>query len=405
MTVKTKQFTNRRYLDALDQRVLLFDGAMGTNLDRQHLTVDDFGGERTAGCNDYLVISKPQAVEIVHRAFLEAGADVIETDSFRSNRITLTEFGIGDRVLEINRAAAALARRVADEFSTPDKPRFVAGSMGPSGKLISTEDPQMSNITFDELADVFREQAVGLIEGGADLLLIETSQDILEVKAVIQGIKAAFKETDQVLPIQAQVTLDTTGRMLLGTDISAARAILEEMGIDVIGLNCSTGPDYMREPIRYLTENSDLPVSCIPNAGMPLNVDGEAVYPMEPEPFADLLTEFVEEYGVRVVGGCCGTREDHIQLINERLDRSRSKPETPAQQPMLASPVQAVTMQQVAGAFPDRGAIEHPGFPQVQADCHGRRLRCHRRVGPFPGGKGRARSGYLCGVDRKGRRS
>ena len=194
----------------------------GTNLDRQHLTVDDFGGERTAGCNDYLVITKPQAVEIVHRAFLEAGADVIETDSFRSNRITLTEFGLGDRVLEINRAAAALARRVADEFSTPEKPRFVAGSMGPSGKLISTEDPQMSNIAFDELVDVFREQAVGLIEGGVDLLLIETSQDILEVKAVIQGIKAAFAETGQSLPIQAQVTLDTTGRMLLGTDISAA---------------------------------------------------------------------------------------------------------------------------------------------------------------------------------------
>ncbi|MBG0785044.1 MAG: methionine synthase [Anaerolineaceae bacterium] len=351
MTANTKQFTNRRYLDALDQRVLLFDGAMGTNLDRQHLTVDDFGGERTAGCNDYLVISKPQAVEIVHRAFLEAGADVIETDSFRSNRITLTEFGIGDRVLEINHAAAALARRVADEFSTPDKPRFVAGSMGPSGKLISTEDPQMSDIAFDELADVFREQAVGLIEGGVDLLLIETSQDILEVKAVIQGIKAAFEETGQVLPIQAQVTLDTTGRMLLGTDVGAARAILEEMGIDVIGLNCSTGPDYMREPIRYLTENSDLPVSCIPNAGMPLNVNGEAVYPMEPEPFADLLVEFVEAYGVRVVGGCCGTREDHIQLINERLDRTRSKPEVPVQQPMLASPVQAVTMQQVPAPF------------------------------------------------------
>lgn len=351
MTVNTKQFTNRRYLDALDQRVLLFDGAMGTNLDRQHLTADDFGGERTAGCNDYLVISMPKAVEIVHRSFLEAGADVIETDSFRSNRITLAEFGIGDRVLEINRAAAALARRVADEFNTPDKPRFVAGSMGPSGKLISTEDPQMSDITFDELADVFREQAVGLIEGGVDLLLIETSQDILEVKAVIQGIKAAFAETGMVLPIQAQVTLDTTGRMLLGTDISAARVILEEMGIDVIGLNCSTGPDYMREPIRYLTENSDLPVSCIPNAGMPLNVNGEAVYPMEPGPFADLLVEFVEEYGVRVVGGCCGTREDHIQLINDRLDRTRSRPEPPIQQPMLASPVQAVTMQQVPAPF------------------------------------------------------
>jgi 5-methyltetrahydrofolate--homocysteine methyltransferase len=351
MAANTKKFTNRGYLDALDERVLLFDGAMGTNLDRQNLTVDQFGGERTAGCNDYLVITTPQAIEKVHRSFLEVGADVIETDSFRSNRLTLAEFGLGDRTLEINRAAAALARRVADEYSTPEKPRFVAGSMGPSGKLISVEDPQMSDISFDELVDVFREQAVGLIEGGVDLLLIETSQDVLEVKAVIQGIKAAFEETGEVLPIQTQVTLDTTGRMLLGTDISAARAILENMGIDVIGLNCSTGPDYMREPIRYLTENSDLPVSCIPNAGLPLNVDGEAVYPMKPEPFSKLLLEFVEEYGVRVVGGCCGTQEEHIQLINEGLDRGRLKPEQLEQTPMLASPVQAVFMQQVPPPF------------------------------------------------------
>jgi len=348
---RSKQFTNRRYLDAIDRGVVLFDGAMGTNLDRQHLTAADFGGERTAGCNDYLVITKPSAIEKVHRSFLEAGSDVIETDSFRSNRLTLTEFGLGDRVLEINRVAASLARRVADEFSTPEKPRFVAGSMGPSGKLISTEDPEMSNISFEELADIFREQAVGLIEGGVDLLLIETSQDILEVKAVIQGIKAAFEETGEFLPIQAQVTLDTTGRMLLGTDIAAARAILEEMGIDVIGLNCSTGPDYMREPIRFLTENSRLPVSCIPNAGLPLNVDGEAVYPMEPQPFADLMLEFVNDYGVRVVGGCCGTREDHIELLNAGLDRGHAKPPAPPVEPMLASPVQAVTMHQVPAPF------------------------------------------------------
>ncbi len=348
---KQKQFTNRRYLDAIDHGVVLFDGAMGTNLDRQHLSAADFGGERTVGCNDYLVITKPSAVEIVHRSFLEAGSDVIETDSFRSNRLTLREFGLGDRVLEINRTAASLARRVADEYSTPEKPRFVAGSMGPSGKLISTEDPEMANIAFQDLVDVFREQAVGLIKGGVDLLLIETSQDILEVKAVIQGIQAAFEETGQVLPIQAQVTLDTTGRMLLGTDIAAARAILEEMGIDVIGLNCSTGPDYMREPIRYLTENSRLPVSCIPNAGLPLNVDGEAVYPMEPQPFADLMLEFVNEYGVRVVGGCCGTREDHIQRLNEGLDRGRAKPPAPPVEAMLASPVQAVPMQQVPAPF------------------------------------------------------
>jgi 5-methyltetrahydrofolate--homocysteine methyltransferase len=351
MARKLKNFTNRRYLDALEDRVLLFDGAMGTNLDRQNLTADHFGGERTAGCNDYLVITYPQSVEKVHRSFLEAGSDVIETDSFRANRLTLSEFGLGERVYEINHAAATLAREIADSYSTPIKPRFVAGSMGPSGKLISTEDPEMSNIGFDQLVDIFREQAVGLIEGGVDLLLIETSQDILEVKAVIQGIKAAFDETGQVLPIQAQVTLDTTGRMLLGTDIAAARAILEGMGIDVIGLNCSTGPDYMREPIRYLTENSSLPVSCIPNAGLPLNVDGEAVYPMKPEPFSELMLEFVNDYGVRVVGGCCGTREEHIQKIEQGLNRERPMPPTPDVEPVLASPVQAVTMQQTPPPF------------------------------------------------------
>ncbi len=351
MEPKEKQFTNRRFLDALEHRVLLYDGAMGTNLERQNLTTEHFGGERTAGCNDYLVISYPEAVENVHRAFLEAGADVLETDSFRANRLTLADFDLEQQVHKINHAAASLARRLADEFSTEEKPRFVAGSIGPSGKLISTEDPEMSDISFDELADIFREQAVGLIEGGVDLLLIETSQDILEVKAVIVGIHQAFEETGQVLPIQAQVTLDTTGRMLLGTDIAAVRAILEETGIDVIGLNCSTGPDYMREPIRFLAENSNLPVSCIPNAGLPMNVDGKAVYPMEPELFADLLLEFVNDFGVRVIGGCCGTEEDHIRLLDERLNRGRSKPPIPAQEPVLASPVQAVTMQQQPPPF------------------------------------------------------
>ena len=351
MAANLKKFTNRRYLEALDDRVLLFDGAMGTNLDRQNLTVEQFGGERTLGCNDYLVITYPNAVEKVHRSFLEAGADVIETDTFRANRLTLGEFGLAERTHEINLTAARLARKLADTYSTIDKPRFVAGSMGPSGKLISAEDPEMSDISFDNLADTFREQAVGLIEGGVDLLLIETSQDILEVKAVIHGIQAAFQETGSVIPIQAQVTLDTTGRMLLGTDIAAVRAILEDMGIDVIGLNCSTGPDYMREPIRYLTEHSKLPVSCIPNAGLPLNVDGEAVYPMEPEPFTDLLLEFVNEYGVRVVGGCCGTREEHIKLINERLNRDKVMPPTPQQEAMLASPVQAVSMVQTPPPF------------------------------------------------------
>jgi 5-methyltetrahydrofolate--homocysteine methyltransferase len=197
--------------------------------------------------------------------------------------------------------------------SLPNQPRFVAGSMGPTGKLPSTNDPELSNIKYDELIDIFREQAVGLIQGGVDLLLIETSQDILEVKAAITGIHKAFSETNVYLPIQAQVTLDTTGRMLLGTDINASLTILEGMGIDVIGLNCSTGPEHMREPIRFLGENSTLPVSCIPNAGLPLNVDGQAVYPLEPEPYANDMYEFVTKHNVRVVGGCCGTTPDTSQ--------------------------------------------------------------------------------------------
>ncbi len=368
--MKTRLYTNRRYLDALAERVLIFDGAMGTSLQRQNLTAEHFGGEQYNGCNDYLVISYPAAVEKVHRSFLEVGVDVIETNTFRSNRITLAEYGLADRVLEINTAAAQLARRLADEYSQPSSPtlpskgeggnhpslpqgegvggreRFVAGSIGPSGKLPSADDPELSNISFDELADVFREQAVGLIRGGVDLLLIETSQDILEVKAAVHGILRAFEETGVWLPIQAQVTLDTSGRMLLGTDIEAALAILEGLPIDVIGLNCSTGPEHMREPIRILGETARLPVSCIPNAGLPLNVDGQAVYPLEPDPFAEALYEFVTKHNISVVGGCCGTTPAHLQRLVEKL-RGHPRPPRPILNlPRLASGVRAYEMRQ-----------------------------------------------------------
>jgi len=334
------------YLDALKERVLVFDGAMGTMLQSMKLTEADFGGKALVGCNDALVLSSPEVIASVHRAYLEAGADVIETDTFRSNRITLADYGLADRVIELNRAAAQLARRVADSFSTPEKPRFVAGSMGPSGKLISTDDPQMSDITFEELADVFREQAVGLIQGGVDLLLLETQQDILEVKAAIAGIQRAFEEERVILPIQAQVTLDVNGKMLLGSDITAVTAILQGMGVSVIGMNCSTGPEHMRPSVAYLSEHATLPISVIPNAGLPMNVNGEAVYPMQPEPFSDLLAEYVREYGVRVVGGCCGTRPEHIRELVAKLPQAL--PERPALKPEaeLASPVQAVQIEQ-----------------------------------------------------------
>jgi 5-methyltetrahydrofolate--homocysteine methyltransferase len=345
-------YTNRSYLDALEQRVLIFDGAMGTNLQIQNLTVDQFGGEKTFGCNDYLVISYPEAVEKVHRSFLEVGVDVIETCTFRANRITLAEYGLGERTVEINLAGARLARRLADEYtqSTGQK-RFVAGSIGPSGKLPSLDDPEMSNIEYEGLLEVFYEQALGLVQGGVDLVLIETSQDILEVKAAISGIQKAFSETGIVLPIQAQVTLDTTGRMLLGTDISAVLATLEGMGIATIGLNCSTGPDYMREPIRYLGELSTLPVSCIPNAGLPLNVDGQAVYPLEPEPFAETLAEYVEKYHISIVGGCCGTTPVHLQKLVRRLRGTQSEPRPAYTAPRLSSAIQATSMQQEPRPF------------------------------------------------------
>ncbi|MBN2118309.1 MAG: methionine synthase [Anaerolineales bacterium] len=347
-----RKYTNRKYLDALAQKVLVFDGAMGTSLQVQNLTAEHFGGEQYNGCNDFLVISYPEAVEKVHRSFLEVGVDVIETNTFRANRITMAEYELGERVIEINETAARLARRLADEYSqianrqSQIQNRFVAGSIGPSGKLPSANDPDLSNVGFDELADVFREQAVGLIRGGVDLLLIETSQDILEVKAAIRGIHKAFDETQVYLPIQAQVTLDTTGRMLLGTDINAALAILEGMGIDVIGLNCSTGPEHMREPIRVLGENATLPVSCIPNAGLPLNVDGQAVYPLEPEPFANDMYEFVTKHKISIVGGCCGTTPEHLKLVVDKLN-AHPHPDRPNRAtPQLASAMSAIAMRQ-----------------------------------------------------------
>ncbi len=347
-----RKYTNRSFLDAVKERVLIYDGAMGTSLQKLDLSAIDFGGEKYFGCNDFLVISNPEAVEKVHRSFLEVGVDVLETDTFRSNRITLAEYGLQDRVFDINKKAAELAKNLADEFSeSTHHKRFVAGSIGPSGKLPSMEDPELSNIQFNEMVVVFQEQAKGLILGGVDVLLIETSQDILEVKACILGIQQAFEETGIYLPIQTQVTLDTTGRMLLGTDIAAALAILEDLPIDIIGLNCSTGPEHMREPISFLGENSNLPVSCIPNAGLPLNVDGEAVYPLSPTEFADALSEFIEKYQIGVVGGCCGTTPLHLKELVEKVGGKKHPPRPIIQRAQLASAIQVMNMQQEPAPF------------------------------------------------------
>ncbi|MEL6268409.1 MAG: homocysteine S-methyltransferase family protein, partial [Chloroflexota bacterium] len=311
--------TNRRYLDAIDDHVVIFDGAMGTSIQNYPLTIEDYGGQQYDGCVDYLVITRPEIIREIHTSFLEVGSEVVETNTFRGNRLTLGEYGLGERVLEINRAAAGIARAACDEMEAKTGiPRFVAGSMGPSGKLPSGDDPSLSDWNFAQLSDLFYEQAQGLVEGGVDLLLLETSQDILEVKAAVEGINRYFKDSGNRVPIQVQITLDTSGRMLFGTDIAGAMVTLDALEIDAFGMNCSTGPEYMRQPIQYLVERSPYPISVLPNAGLPINVDGEAVYPMKPEPFSDMVSEFAK-WGVSIVGGCCGTRPEHLDLLYRKV--------------------------------------------------------------------------------------
>ena len=310
---------NLRYLDAVADHVVIYDGAMGTSVQKFDLTAEDFGGVKYEGCNDYLVITRPDVIEQIHAAFLNVGSEVVETCTFRSNRLTLVEYGLQDRTLEINRAAAQLARRVCDRIAAETGiPRYVAGSIGPSGKLPSGTDPDLSNITYEQLAAAFYEQAQGLVEGGVDVLLIETSQDILEVKAAVVGINRYFADSGRRVALQVQITLDVSGRMLFGTDIASALTTLEALPIDVIGLNCSTGPEYMTAPLQWLAENSRFPISVLPNAGLPLNVDGEAVYPMEPEPFAEMVAEF-SRWGIGIVGGCCGTTPDHLAALYRKV--------------------------------------------------------------------------------------
>lgn len=306
----------KSYLEALADGVLVFDGAMGTQLMALELSPDAFGGSRYHGCNEAVVLHRPELITSIHESYLRAGADVVETDTFTASRLKLDEYGLGDYVAAINYNAAQLARRAAAEFSAPDCPRFVAGALGPTGMLISSSDPALSNITYGQLADLYGEQARHLIEGGVDLLLLETSQDLLEMKAAISGIVREFARGARRVPIQAQATLDVTGRMLLGTDIRAVCATLEALAIDVIGLNCSTGPTHMREPVRYLSDVSTKYISVVPNAGLPLmGAKGETIYPETPEQMARELGAFVRDFGVNAVGGCCGTTPAHISAI------------------------------------------------------------------------------------------
>jgi len=335
---------DKSFLDVLRERVVIYDGAMGTSIQTYNLTSSDFAGKE--GCNDLLVVTRPDVIEEIHRSFCAVGVDVLETNTFQANRLKLDEYGIGDRIGELNRAAVAIARRAASRYATPEHPIFVAGSLGPTGMLPSSEDPTLGNITFDQLAAVYGEQAQELVEGGVDVLLIETQQDLLETKAAIAGIVRMFKRTGYRVPIQAQVSLDISGRMLLGTDVAAVLATLSALPIQIVGLNCSTGPDFMREPVRYLGEHSQLPISTIPNAGLPLNTPDGAVYPLQPDDLAEALDEFVTAFGVSVVGGCCGTTPTHLEKVVRKVGGKKPKARTVVASPFLASAMRATALLQ-----------------------------------------------------------
>src|SRR5215469_3437085 len=294
------------YLQALRERVVIFDGAMGTNLQLLGLGPDDFGGPELEGCNEVLVESKPELVAQVHRSFYEVGCDVVETDTFGSTSVVLAEYGLADRARELTRTAAELACSVRDEFTTPERPRWVAGSMGPGTKF-----PTLGQISYADFRDAYEEQALGLLEGGADFLLIETQFDLLSIKAALNGARRAMVAFDRIVPLQAQVTIELTGRMLPGTEIGAALTVLDAMQVDVVGLNCATGPVEMSEALRHLSGASRVPIACVPNAGLPSVVDGQMHYDLTPEGLADHLHRFVTEFGVSAIGGCCGTTPAH----------------------------------------------------------------------------------------------
>ena len=319
-------------LHSSDRPVIVFDGAMGTNLQVQNLTAEDFGGEQYEGCNEYLVITKPEAVAKVHRDFLAAGADVIETDTFGGTSIVLNEYDLGHMAYELSKKATELAKSVAAEFSTPEQPRFVAGSIGPTTKL-----PTLLHIDFDTMKQSFIEQIEGLYDGGADLLLVETCQDVLQIKVTLSAIEEFFVKRGVRLPVMVSVTIEATGTMLVGSDISAVVTILEPYQIDILGLNCATGPDLMKEHMRYLSEHSPFAVSCVPNAGLPENVGGHAFYRLTPEDLREHLRHFVEDLGIQVIGGCCGTTPAHIQALADMAKTLKPKQRQPLVVPSAAS--------------------------------------------------------------------
>ncbi|MDQ6837611.1 MAG: homocysteine S-methyltransferase family protein, partial [Actinomycetota bacterium] len=316
------------YLDAVAERVVIIDGAVGTNVQLRHLSADDFGGPALEGCNEILVETRPEVIADLHRSFFEVGCDVVETDSFGSLPWVLAEYGIADRTRELARASAGIARQVASGYDN----RFVAGSLGPGTKIAS-----LGQITFAIERDGYQEAAIGLLEGGVDFLILETVQDLLQAKAAMIGCRRAMADVGRHVPIQVQVTIETTGRMLVGTEIGAALTSLEAVRPDVIGLNCATGPEEMSEHLRYLSAHARTPISVVPNAGLPSVVNGKMHYDLSPESLAAHHARFITEYGISVVGGCCGTTPEHLQAVVETCRDLKPAVRTPEWEPGVAS--------------------------------------------------------------------
>src|SRR6266481_1806977 len=300
------------FLQLVRDRVVIYDGAMGTNIQRRNPTLDDYWGKEN--CSEVLVLSRPDIIRNIHADFFQVGCDIVETNTFGGTGLVLGEFDLRDRVREINIKAAQLAKEVAQQFSTKDRQRFVAGSMGPTTKL-----PSLAHIGFEAMVEAYEEQAAALIEGGVDILLVETCQDLLQAKIAVIGVIEAMRKAGKRLPLTVQVTLQESGTMLLGTEIGAALTALEPLDVDVIGINCATGPKEMNDAVRYLGLNSSKQISVLPNAGLPHNEGGHAVYKLEPQELAQYHKHFVQDYGVRIVGGCCGTTPEHLKAVVEAV--------------------------------------------------------------------------------------
>src|SRR6185369_11609747 len=305
---------------------------MGTYLQSLSLPIEDWGGPNFENCSENLLYTRPDAIEKVHTSFLDVGCDVIETNSFGGSEVVLKEFGIAEKTYDVNKKAAELAKRIASDYSTKDHPRFVAGSIGPGTKL-----PTLGHITYRDLKDAYREQVRGLFDGGADLLMVETCQDLLQTKAALAAIFEFFEQQKTKLPVIASVTIEIFGTMLNGTEIGAALTALEPFPIDVIGMNCGTGPKHMADSFRYLCENSPIPISVLPNAGLPEVRDGAQYYDETPESFAAQVEHFAKDFGANIVGGCCGTTPEYIKLLVDRLGSVSPKQRNAKLAPSAAS--------------------------------------------------------------------